>query len=73
VISRGLFFLEAFEKPGVLVKIKAREILKPKHISHIRGFQNFDNAGIGKKSGFAKVSFNRSDLRICPPFQILTF
>jgi len=26
---------EGFEKPGLLVKIKAREILKPQHINHM--------------------------------------
>jgi len=27
--------VEGFEKPGLLVKIKAREILKPQHIGHM--------------------------------------
>jgi len=37
---------EAFEKPGALVKFKAKKILKPKHVNHIRGFQHFDNTDI---------------------------
>jgi len=44
--------LEAFEKPGVLVKIKARKILKPQHINYIRGFQHFDNADIEQSAGW---------------------
>jgi len=46
MISNFYTFREAFEKPGVLVKIKAREMLEPQHITYIQGFQHFDNADI---------------------------
>jgi len=45
-------------KPGFLVKIKARGILKPPHIVHMGGFKNHKNKDIEQKDGYVKASKN---------------